>query len=942
MRSLVLTQDALEEVVDAYSKADAFAFDVETIGDDRLITHVNRVAWIQLATTGRCDVIPIGHPHGEFVGWDRALTGAGEKRLAKGLEIREQDYSKAKTKWKPIWTDAPEQLTPAQVFSALKPIFMSPDILKVGQNLIFDLESVAKYLGGPPVGPYFDCMVAGFLLDSRNAEKGNLGLDDALKRELGYEMVKGVGKDISIHSFSEVFKYSYLDAKYTWLLYRSLKPKLEKSGLHKVMYEIEMPVMEVVTDMELTGAHIDEGALRVLADRLGQDLTEAMGDCYRAAGVVFNINSTAEKQKLLYSPKDRGGQGLKPTILTGKGKQKKRDGEELELSDFSTDADALAEYPSNKLAQAIRKYQTLSKLNSGYVIPYLGGEVTKTVGGKSKVEVKESLLINGKIHARFKQTGAETGRFSCVSGDTLLNTSRGTFRFDEYLPAEGDLVLTHTLSWKPVLRKIYKGEQEMFKVSLDNGSVLNCTMDHKVLTYTGWSKVGDLVVGDEVASYVSVQEVCGRSEECGAGASNVPIRLQTDHSVNSSFGGDYLSQCSSHSSRTSSEREVESRESSSIFSIEGGGEEPYAGQEWFPTPWVQGRFLDQGWVPSDQGRWQVHIGASPCNGFSLGPEETSVLAGRSPYRLQQTEQRPWESGCGNEGSSWEASPKVSRINEITSLGSMGVWDIEVEGDHSYLAGGFVNHNSANPNLQNVPNASTEYGKMIRNLFVAPEGFKLVSADYSQIEPRIIASFSKDPIMMGSYLNGEDIYTTIGNTVGVDRAAGKVLVLSMAYGVGPDKIATEIGCNVKTAQKLLDDFSSKMRGVESYKQAVIKEARRKNPPHVKTLMGRVRYLPELKSMSKGLVQRAERQAFNTVIQGSAADIMKLALVRAHKAITPLNGKLILTVHDEVVCYVPEENVEESVAVLKEAMEGFNMLSVPLIAEAKVATSWGDAK
>jgi hypothetical protein len=100
--------------------------------------------------------------------------------------------------------------------------------------------------------------------------------------------------------------------------------------------------------------------------------------------------------------------------------------------------------------------------------------------------------------------------------------------------------------------------------------------------------------------------------------------------------------------------------------------------------------------------------------------------------------------------------------------------------------------SRNPNLQNVPAPHTKNGKAIRNLFIAPEGHKLIVADYSQIEPRIIASFSGDRVMVDAYKNGEDIYTTIGNTMGVDRKAGKVLVLSLAYGVGPDKIAKEIG------------------------------------------------------------------------------------------------------------------------------------------------------
>jgi DNA polymerase-1 len=121
--------------------------------------------------------------------------------------------------------------------------------------------------------------------------------------------------------------------------------------------------------------------------------------------------------------------------------------------------------------------------------------------------------------------------------------------------------------------------------------------------------------------------------------------------------------------------------------------------------------------------------------------------------------------------------------------------------------------SRNPNLQNIPAPEDpekvpeekQYGRMIRNLFIAPEGHKLVVADYSQIEPRVIAAMSKDPIMVDNYLNGGDIYTTVGNTMGVNRKAGKVLVLAMAYGVGPDKISSQIGCSVPEAKALFIYF-----------------------------------------------------------------------------------------------------------------------------------------
>jgi DNA polymerase-1 len=250
--------------------------------------------------------------------------------------------------------------------------------------------------------------------------------------------------------------------------------------------------------------------------------------------------------------------------------------------------------------------------------------------------------------------------------------------------------------------------------------------------------------------------------------------------------------------------------------------------------------------------------------------------------------------------------------------------------------------SRNPNLQNVPNASTEYGQLIRNLFIAPEGESLVVADYSQIEPRIIASFSKDPIMVDNYLTGGDIYTTIGNTMGVDRKAGKVLVLSIAYGVGPDKIASQIGCTVDEAKELLYEFSHKFKNIDRLKAASIRTAKKQAPvPFVTTVTGRRRYLPDLKSDIWWQVAKAERQCFNTLIQGSAADIMKMALVRAQQEI-PEEAHLVLTIHDELVTTTPTHLAEETAEAIRRAMEGINFLTVPLIAEVKIAETWGKGK
>lgn len=656
--NIITTKEQLKELVDYYLAQEAFAFDVETIGDRRGVPVVNQVLWLSLATYGRGDVIPMGHPHGEFVSESFPLTGQGEKRVLAGLQARESDYSRDKRKATRTFEPAPEQLSPAEIFAELKPLFFS-DKLKIGHNLVFDLCSVAKYFDKTiPVGPYFDTMVGSFIYDNRN--KNKCGLDDCLEREFGYKMEKGVGAQVEIHAFSVVAKYAYLDAKYTFMLWKVVRDKIKESGVENIM-KLEMDVLEVLCHMKLHGAPIDTDALSELHTKLETDIEAARAQIYKQAGRVFNINSNQEKQYLLYSKKSEGGRGLKPKILTNKGAEKEMQGKDLDYMDYSVSAEALEPYrDKDPMVHALLEYADLNKLLSTYVIPYLGGDVVRTVGGKSKVEYKESLLVSGRIHADFVQHGAETGRFS----------------------------------------------------------------------------------------------------------------------------------------------------------------------------------------------------------------------------------------------------------------------------------------SRNPNLQNIPNPSaSENGKAIRNLFYAPEGYKLVVADYSQIEPRIIASMSKDKTMMKNYLEGQDIYTTVGDVMGVNRQAGKVLVLSMAYGVGPDKIARSIGCSVTEARNLLGDFASKFGAVNSYRLKVVGATKQKK--YVTTIMGRKRYIPDI--VSKDFIKRgsAERQAFNTRIQGSAADIMKLAMIRAHRLI-PKESSILLTVHDELVTLTPASLAEETAAAIREAMEGIQLLDVPLLADITTVQRWGEAK
>jgi DNA polymerase-1 len=176
---------------------------------------------------------------------------------------------------------------------------------------------------------------------------------------------------------------------------------------------------------------------------------------------------------------------------------------------------------------------------------------------------------------------------------------------------------------------------------------------------------------------------------------------------------------------------------------------------------------------------------------------------------------------------------------------------------------------------------------------------------------------------------------------VDRKAGKVLVLAMAYGVGPDKISRSIGCSITEARDLLSRFGAEFSSVSSYRIKVIGATKANTPPYVTTVLGRKRYLPDILSSDPFLRSAAERQAFNTRIQGSAADIIKLAMVRAYKRL-PEGARLLLTVHDELVTLTPNDKVDDTVSAIRDAMEGIDLLSVPIVADIKVVDRWGEAK
>ncbi len=258
--------------------------------------------------------------------------------------------------------------------------------------------------------------------------------------------------------------------------------------------------------------------------------------------------------------------------------------------------------------------------------------------------------------------------------------------------------------------------------------------------------------------------------------------------------------------------------------------------------------------------------------------------------------------------------------------------------------------STDPNLQNIP-VRTDLGAEIRKMFVPKEGFVLVDADYSQIELRVLAHIADDKVLQDAFINGEDIHTVTASQVfGVapeavtplQRRHAKAVNFGIVYGISEFSLAEDIGVSRWEAKSYIESYLDHYSGVRKYMKQVVADARECG--YTQTLFGRKRYIPELTASNFNVRQGAERIALNTPIQGTAADLIRLAMIRVDAALREQypEAKLLLQVHDELIVECPEGIAPEVAALVSREMEGIATLKVPLTAEAKIGKSWYDAK
>jgi len=256
--------------------------------------------------------------------------------------------------------------------------------------------------------------------------------------------------------------------------------------------------------------------------------------------------------------------------------------------------------------------------------------------------------------------------------------------------------------------------------------------------------------------------------------------------------------------------------------------------------------------------------------------------------------------------------------------------------------------SSDPNLQNIP-IKTELGREIRAAFIPRDGWKLVVADYSQIELRLLAHMSQDPVLIDAFRQGEDIHTrTAAEVMGVPpmlvtreaRNNAKAVNFGIVYGISAFGLAANLGISRKEAEAYIKAYFERYAGVKRFIDETIAKTRETGV--ARTLFGRERPIPDINARNPNARGFAERTAINSPIQGTAADLIKIAMIRIDKALAGLEARLLLQVHDELVLEAPPGEIDKVKEVVRREMEGVSALDVPLVVEVGVGDNWRDAK
>lgn len=389
------------------------SFEEEYKSEIALDQLLNEVFWIGIAVPGRSWAIPMGHRNGEVivpeeVGDGTTVPPPGYRKL---LQSGKESMAKAKYRIPAQFSDPPEQLSRADVFDVLRPVFMDETITKIGHNIKFDARSVKKYLGDIPSAPFVDTMIMQFVLDENMM---NYKLESLIAKNFEeHDAYRGqkLGSRIDYVSFSSACQYVHLDVRWTWMLYTKMLPKIESNESLSTAFSLDMDVIEALMHMEHTGIQVDADKMRSLGVELDLRKQSVLIEIGKYAYKGFNPDSNKDKQALLFTPKDDGGLGLKPSKISEKTGAPSVDEQSLSTLQHK-----------HPIVPLLMEWQEITKLKGTYIDGLL------------------PRLRSGRLHPDFNLHRTKTSRLS-ASNPNLQNIPRESSLRELFVASEGEVLI---------------------------------------------------------------------------------------------------------------------------------------------------------------------------------------------------------------------------------------------------------------------------------------------------------------------------------------------------------------------------------------------------------------------------------------------------------------------------------------------------------------------
>lgn len=830
----------------------------------------------------------------------------------------------------------------------LKKVFECPAD-KIMHNAQYDAGWI-KQMGFDLNGRIIDTMLIASLLDeNRFSYSLNALAYDYLNKTKSEKGLTEAAREFGLDPKAEMWKmpaqfvgpYAEVDAELTLELWSHFSAELGKQELWPIA-NLELDLLPCLVDMTFRGVRVDLDRAEKTRVSILKKEKEVLGEIKKLVGndveiwAAQSLAKAFDKVGVPYPQTEKGAPSFTKAFLL--------------------------DHP-HKLPGLITQARNLNKTSGTFITNML-----------------THCHKDGRIHSHINQVrsddgGTVSGRM-CLHGDTVLELDIGPVKIGSYEPTGKEKIKTHTGEWKRVVRRYFKGVEDMVRVTIATGDSVTCTRGHRVLSSRGWLPAGELHAGDEVYHVSEQNAVEGRS---AVQKSRTSLRGggQTHHRDSRFAVSDFRAHRASYGEGGSFSGGAESGAYSSAIAIKDGRSEPYDGKIRGSSPQLQRRsFRREGLcvgvktnlVYGETGQ-QTRFPTSDCPVRSFGSDGTARRLSDSPHRRGPLEQPIRQLGDGHLAGP-QAFAQSIPVAKIEPVGKACVWDIEVEDDHSFVAQGMIHHNSYHsPNMQQIPSRDPEIGPLIRSLFLPEEDQQWASIDYSQQEPRILVHYaSVFGKSRGAELAGAaefveaynsdpetDFHSLVAEMAGISRKQAKVVNLAMMYGMGVAKLSEQLDIPEDEAKSLIRQYHDRVPFVKGLQKGVINRLDSKSSSgSIRSLLGRKcrfdKWEPDTFAMNKALTYREAVQEYgehtrlkraftykslNRLIQASAADQTKKAMVDIYKT-----GRVpMIQIHDEIAMSVT--GMEEAKEIAKIMIDAVP-LCVPSKCDIEIGDSWGEAK